>query len=110
MQILIKTIRVVLLLVVASILVANVECAPFQDVLNQETAQGLKRNELVRLFQEDAHLVSSSESHSKSSEELKGQYQPMPYSPVRGNSLNNIAGGPPGGNNAHNNILVPQPF
>lgn len=106
MEIITRTLRVVLLLVVASILVAKIECAPAQE----ETAEYLNRNELLRLFQEDARWASSSQSHSKSSEEFRGQYQPMPYSPVRSNSLSNVAGGPPGGNDVKNNILVPQPY
>ncbi|EAT35993.1 AAEL011884-PA [Aedes aegypti] len=81
MEITSRALRTVLLLLVASVLIAKIECAPSQQRTNaEESVRHLNRNELLRLFQEDAKWASSSHSNDKSSEELK--YQPMPYSPV----------------------------
>ncbi|XP_029729281.2 uncharacterized protein LOC109433549 [Aedes albopictus] len=83
MEITPKTTRALLMLLVASILIAKIECAPSQQrMAAEDSLKHLTRSDLVRLFQEDAKFGSSSHSHSldKSSEELR--YQPVPYTPV----------------------------
>uniref|UniRef100_T1D5D6 Putative secreted protein n=1 Tax=Psorophora albipes TaxID=869069 RepID=T1D5D6_9DIPT len=74
MEIITRTLRLVLLVLVASILIAEIECAPSRQQQQQQSVsvddgpvQHLSRDELRQLFQRDAKWASSSNSHSADS-------------------------------------------
>ncbi|KXJ76254.1 hypothetical protein RP20_CCG010023 [Aedes albopictus] len=69
-----RTTRALLMLLLASILIAKIECAPSQQrMAAEDNLKHLTRNDLVRIFQEDVKWGSSSHS-GRSSEEVR--YQP----------------------------------
>ncbi|XP_055636273.1 uncharacterized protein LOC129775495 [Toxorhynchites rutilus septentrionalis] len=67
-----KAFHLLLLMIIGSLLFASIECAPLESVLaTGEEPIHHNKEDLLRLFLEDAKLASSSNSNDQSSEEWK---------------------------------------